>query len=148
MERDMQHARKNAFDVAAQASVEYHPTALALAEAMGRLIGCQDRCVTRDELLVEGFTEAELTAHGSAAADIARQNFVRTIAAPGPALTSRAERVQYGATVVAGLMPDIRPIHLALKGRGFNSREISDLLPDILAGAGDEFADILHEGSA
>jgi hypothetical protein len=147
-----------------------HPIVLALAAAMGRLIGCQDRCVTRDDLIAEGFTEAELAAHGTEATALARQNFIRTLGEhtatehlpPGaaepdclpsirplpPGLPTRAERVAAGAAIIAGLMPDIRPIHLALKGRGFTSREISDLMPDILAVAGDEFAAILHGGSA
>jgi hypothetical protein len=60
------------------------------------------------------------------------------LGAPQPAY-SRTARVQKGAALVLGLMPDAADVLGVLRSSGFGTREVGDLWDEIVAKAADDF---------
>ena len=73
---------------------------------------------TEDDLLDEGFTQAEIATHGEAAKAIARAQFTRRIERP-------VRTASQGADIILAYMSNEVELHFQLRQRGWTSDEIA-----------------------
>ncbi len=96
------------------------------------------RDVMAADLEREGFKPAEISTHLPAASKLADEQLTRDVNAD-VAGYNRQERIRTGALIIRGLMPDPGTIHVALRTAGFETLEVGDLWPELIARAADDF---------
>lgn len=94
------------------------------------------------DLAAEGFNPDQIAAHGPAAQRIAKKALTRDVADDAPVTYDRVARVQKAAALIGGVLPDAQQIFRLLREENYPAREIGILWPEILAVAGDVFADM------
>lgn len=96
------------------------------------------RDVLAADLEREGFKASEIAAHLPAASVLADEQLTRDVRRDIEGY-DREARIRTGALIVRGLMPDPGMIYTTLRHAGFETLEVGDLWPDIIARAADEF---------
>lgn len=98
----------------------------------------QGRDVLAADLEREGFKPADIATHMPAASKLADEQLSRDVYADIKGY-DREERIRTGARIIRGLMPDPGTIHSTLRMAGFETLEVGDLWPELIARAADEF---------
>lgn len=131
------------FQSDASEAARYRMTAEAptLRERMAAVLvrlSRRGRDVLAADLEREGFKPAEIATHLPAASKLADEQLSRDVYADIKGY-DREARIRKGATLIRGLMPDPGAIHSTLRMAGFETLEVGDLWPELIARAADEF---------
>ena len=117
------------------------PEAPTLRERMAAVlvrISHRGRDVMAADLEREGFRPADIAAHLPAASKLADAELSREVRADTKGY-DREARIRTGALIIRGLMPDPGTIHVALRTAGYETLEVGDLWPELIARAADDF---------